>query len=61
MAHRIGVPEVQWMVAHWPKLKAIRGLRYIEYNSRCGGRIPDIGVMECVRWMREHRPDIILI
>ncbi|KAF9296828.1 hypothetical protein BGZ88_011786 [Linnemannia elongata] len=61
MAHRIGVPEVQWMVAHWPKLKAIRGLRYIEYNSQYGGRIPDIGVMECVRWMREHRPDIILI
>ena len=60
LAHRIGVPEVQWMVIHWPKLGAIRGLRYSEYNHKFGGRIPVIGVMECVRWMGEHRPDIII-
>lgn len=60
LAHRIGVPEVQWMVAHWPKLKAIRGLRYLEYNNKVEG-FPGIGVMKSVRWMREHRPDIILI
>ncbi|KAG9072848.1 hypothetical protein KI688_000628 [Linnemannia hyalina] len=46
LAHRIGVPEVQWMVAHWPKLKAIRGPKYIEYIHEFGGRIPGIGVMK---------------
>ncbi|KAG0313492.1 hypothetical protein BGZ97_010110, partial [Linnemannia gamsii] len=32
MGHRIGLAEVQWMVAQWPKLKSIVGLRCMKYN-----------------------------
>lgn len=26
MNHRIGIPELEWMIEHWPKLQAIHGL-----------------------------------
>lgn len=33
MGHRIGLAEVQWMVAQWPKLKSIVGLTCLNYNN----------------------------
>ncbi|KAK3810835.1 MAG: hypothetical protein J3Q66DRAFT_350327 [Benniella sp.] len=45
MAIKIGVPEVQWMTQHWPRLRVICGLR------------EDRG-KEAVKWLREHHPQI---
>lgn len=48
MRSRIGLKEVQWMVAHWPKLKAIRGLE----DENCE--------REAIDWILEHHPEINL-
>ncbi|KAF8941911.1 hypothetical protein BGZ47_007058 [Haplosporangium gracile] len=61
MAHRIGLAEVQWMVVNWPRLKAINGLRYQDYDREVYG--DGFGVIdepEHVRWMMVNRPDIQL-
>jgi hypothetical protein len=47
MRTRIGVEEVQWMAEHWPRLRAINGLRNRENE-------------EALRWLRASRPDIEL-
>ncbi|KAK3810927.1 MAG: hypothetical protein J3Q66DRAFT_350546 [Benniella sp.] len=46
MRTRIGVKEVQWMVMHWPKLRAIYGLEE-EGETK-----------EAVEWLRTHHPRI---
>lgn len=45
MRTRIGVPEVQWMVEHWPKLQRVYDLR--------GGEGNDEGAEQ---WLRENCP-----
>lgn len=48
MAHRIGLEEVQWMVAHWPRLRKIIGLNIKgEMN-------------EAIEWLKKTRPWIEL-
>ncbi|KAG0380969.1 hypothetical protein BGX24_002189 [Mortierella sp. AD032] len=67
MAHRIGLREVQWMVEQWPKLRAIRGLRYTCCDSqiRWPSTQESLSVLETwepehVMWIIENRPDIHL-
>lgn len=47
MMHKIGVQELEWMVANWPKLKQVKGL----FRS-CRDPVP--GARE---WVKKHRPD----
>ncbi|KAF9345650.1 hypothetical protein BGX26_002905 [Mortierella sp. AD094] len=49
MSHRIGVAEVQWMSENWPRLRMVSGLLYE------GEPVP-----ECVTWLHENRPDIVV-
>ncbi|KAK3811005.1 MAG: hypothetical protein J3Q66DRAFT_350779 [Benniella sp.] len=46
---RIGVPEVQWMIEQWPRLRVIRGLEV-------AGRTTEVG-----KWLRQHYPQIQLL
>ncbi|KAF9151280.1 hypothetical protein BG015_006870 [Linnemannia schmuckeri] len=48
MAHRIGLEEVQWMVANWPKLNRIIGLNVKDET------------IEAVEWLKKERPWIEL-
>lgn len=63
LVHRIGMAEVQWMVANWPKLKSIPGLEYTDHSREAALQRGDVGeshpgtvesVPEHVRWIREH-------
>lgn len=45
---RVGVPEVQWMVEQWPKLRVLVGLR-----ESSGGR-------KAMEWLQMHHPEIRL-
>ncbi|KAF9403268.1 hypothetical protein BGZ94_004666, partial [Podila epigama] len=46
MAHRIGVPELEWITVKWPKLEELRGLLDDWYEA-----------VEPLRdWLLEHRP-----
>lgn len=67
MAHRIGLPEVKWMVNNWPKLKTIHGLRYehrdCDLRDQNGEEEAEDNdgeneVVETIVWIRENRPDI---
>ncbi|KAF8943474.1 hypothetical protein BGZ47_005391 [Haplosporangium gracile] len=66
MAHRIGLVEVQWMVANWPRLRTISGLQYRDcdwevYGDAVGGAGSlEESKPEHARWIRENRPDINL-
>ncbi|KAG0279724.1 hypothetical protein BGZ95_000387 [Linnemannia exigua] len=46
MDHRVGVPELEWMVANFPKLKHLHGMH-------CSLRPPNEGVQE---WLHSHQP-----
>ncbi|GJJ72302.1 hypothetical protein EMPS_04659 [Entomortierella parvispora] len=56
MSHRVRLPEVQWMVAHWPKLRRIDGLAHMR-DPRC--KTPG-ETEEAVEWLQEHYPWIKL-
>lgn len=53
MGHRIGLAEVQWMVAHWPKLKSIVGLKCLNYN-RHSYMPPMDGEVEVQGWIGQE-------
>ncbi|KAF9550722.1 hypothetical protein EC957_012039 [Mortierella hygrophila] len=59
MGHRIGLAEVQWMVAQWPKLKTIVGLTCLNYND-CFDREGEVEVDDNgwpLMEIRERVPD----
>ncbi|KAF9548704.1 hypothetical protein EC957_005943 [Mortierella hygrophila] len=62
MAHRIGLAEVKWMVEHWPRLRRIYGLEYYDYDDQLLDEEEEEErvVPECIVWLRENRPDIIV-
>ncbi|KAF9142665.1 hypothetical protein BG015_000709 [Linnemannia schmuckeri] len=71
MAHRIGIPEVKWMVDNWPKLKNIHGRRYKHCDAELrfhnedeegnsDGEDGEEEEPETIVWMRASRPDIIV-
>lgn len=47
MAHRIGVPELEWMQANWPSIEAIKGL----FDDFYPALVP--GVRD---WLVDHKP-----
>ncbi|KAI8362253.1 hypothetical protein B0O80DRAFT_435402, partial [Mortierella sp. GBAus27b] len=48
MRTKIGVNEVQWMIEHWPEIRAIYGLETKGHEN------------EGAQWLRQHHPAIIL-
>ncbi|KAF9101553.1 hypothetical protein BGX29_005507 [Mortierella sp. GBA35] len=59
MAHRIGLLEVRWMVEHWPKLRAIHGLRYTDSDEENrDDEEEEAEEPEHITWLRANRPDI---
>ena len=56
MAHRVRLPEVQWMMANWPKLRRIEGLAH-KQDDRC--KVPR-ETEEAVQWLQGDYPRIEL-
>lgn len=54
MASSVGVEEVQWMIRHWPKLKAIRGLTSKDWVGS-----DDEVEYKSIEWLRTNCPKIV--